>query len=104
MPWVTTPSEFSLVWGTDTKHEAYSLQGHLLVAPCCNSKYEGKEQDGAYDGPNNYVRTGDTWDKGAEQSHMCVIWLSFSCFLNHVETWGYTKHKTLQQNTKTEYT
>lgn len=36
-------------------------------------------------------------------SRMCVNWTYVSCFLGHVDTRGYTNHKTLQQNTKTQY-
>lgn len=36
------------------------LQEHLLVTPGSNSQYEGKEEDGAYDGPDDDVGTGDT--------------------------------------------
>lgn len=36
------------------------MQGHSLVTPSCNGQYEGEEEDGAYDGPDDDVGAGDT--------------------------------------------
>lgn len=45
---------------SDLKHHACRLQGHSLVTQGCNSQYEGEEEDGAYDGPDDDVGSGDT--------------------------------------------
>lgn len=42
------------------KHHACRLQGHSLVTPGCSSHNEGEEEDGADDGPDDDVGTGDT--------------------------------------------
>ncbi len=50
------------------KHHERSRQENSLVTPGSNSQYEGEEEDGAYDGPDDDVGTGDTWDRGGEES------------------------------------
>lgn len=61
--WVTTG-----LGTTDMKHHTSRPGGHSLVTPGRDSQYEGEEEDGAYDGPDDDVGTGDTWDRGGEES------------------------------------
>lgn len=42
------------------KHHTSRPGGHSLVTPGRDSQYEGEEEDGAYDGPDDDVGTGDT--------------------------------------------
>lgn len=55
-------SGFSMwVWGTtDRKHHTCKLRWHSLVTPGCDGHDESEEKDGAHDGPDDDVGTGDT--------------------------------------------
>lgn len=56
-----SPSDFSHREGpTDMSHHTCRPGGHSLVTPGGDSQYEGEEEDGAYDGPDDDVGTGDT--------------------------------------------
>lgn len=67
------------LWEKNTHHTCRP-QRHLLVAPGCNSQYEREEENGADNGPDDDVCTGDTWDRGREEEgrggQVCVNWMS----------------------------